>query len=784
MYRPLVLLSYAINHAVGAYEPFGYHLLNVLLHAINAGLVWQLARRLAMAPAVALVAALLFVTHPVASETVNYVSSRSTSLATLFVLAAVVAYLDALPRPRVRHHLVLTALSLAALLAKSAGIVVVPLVAVHLLLSRRRAWGLLAGPVVVSAVYLVSTRAIIAKAVYTAPLRSLGVQLATQAKAIPFYLQACLMPVRLSVEPQFSEATGWPGATVLLSLAMIGSLVAAGVLLRRGRPTAIFAAAWVAVTLAPSSLVPLYVLVNEHRLYLPLVGGILLGAPWLAAIGRRHVWIVPVLLLLLAAHVLQRNDAWQSEENIWADAASKGPMMARPHVNLGKAYLEQGRYTEAIAASQRGLEVQPHTARAHYNIGMAYQRLGGFEQAQASYARALEIDPRRVEALNNLGTLYQERREYRRAVEQFRSALRIADRPQIHHNLASAHLAAGQPDSAALHFERALQGGHDERESLEGLARALRADERLQSATTALIRALQTYPGDAELLGLLADTHADLGRDAEALATHRRAGRSPTQAYLALGRAAERRRDWDRARRHYEDGLQAAPEDARLHQALGIVHYSLGDPAAALEALRRAAELDPTLADAFQGIGLVYLRRGRPLEAIAALERARDLEEGGAPRTWELLARAHADAGDTNAAIDAYRKAVAGAPERASLQHNLATLYEAGGHAKEAERLYRAAIDLDPGQLPARHGLGHLLLGQGRYPEAAQAIEQLVALDSTHADAYVNLASAYLNSGREAAAVVAYERYLELHEEDDAMRRKVQDQVRLLRESD
>lgn len=781
MYRPLLLLTYALNHAVGGDRPFGYHLVNVLLHAANAGLLWLLARRLLGSSGTALAAALLFATHPAISETVDYVSARSSSLAALFVLGGLLVVVAGAPGARARQHVALTGLAALALLAKSEGIALLPLAALCLLQTRAqvRAWTLLAGPAVAAVAYVAGTRQIIGKA-FLEPVRSAAVQLGTQVKAIPFYAHTCLMPVRLSIEPQFTEAHG-VSAAVAASLALCACLAGAVVVLRRLCPAAASGAAWFAVTLAPSSVVPLNVLVNEHRLYLPLAGGAILAAALLGAAGQRRRWFLPALLALWVALVVQRNGDWASEEAIWGDAVRKGPGMPRALVNLGKAYLEDGRYDEAIAASQRALALDPGLARAHYNIGTAHLQQRQYEEAVASYERALELEPHLMEALNNLGNAFKEQGLYWRAIEHYRRALGVFDHASLHHNLGSAFLAAGEADSAVAHFERARLLGSDNRETVEGLARALRQGERLAAAAQLLSRSLRRWPDDAELLALLGATQAALGHDGEALAAYRRAGLSEADARLRLGEGAQVRDDWARAMAQYKAGLEAAPADARLHDALGTARYALNDRDGALAAYRRAAELDPTFASAFRHIGLVYLRHHRVTEALAALERARDLEGGAAGPTWELLARAYADAGRPREAIAAYGRALELEPGRAEVYHNLAALLETTGAFARAEGLYRDAIERDPRFAQAHFNLGHLLLEQRRYAEAAQWIEKAIALEPGSAEAYVNLASACLNLGRHGAAAAAYERFLELHPADDELRRKVVRQLELLR---
>lgn len=784
MYRPLLLVTYAVNYAIDGYDAFGYHLFNVLLHAANACLVWHVARRVLGGHGTALTAALLFATHPVVSESVNYVSSRSTSLAALFVLGAVIALVDGSRRPSWRHHAALTVLAAAALLSKSVGVVLLPAAALWLWLlgpGTRASWTLLVGPAVAAGAYVMGTRVIVGKALFE-PVRTLGIQVATQLKAIPFYAYTNLMPAHLSVEPQFFEAPGVLGLVPLLALALTICMAAAVVVLRRMCPAAAFGAGWFAVTLAPSSVVSLNVLVNEHRLYLPLVGGVLLAGALLGSAGARLRAFAPALLAVWAVLVWQRNGDWVSEETIWLDAARKGPAMPRVHVNLGKGYLESERYEEAIVASRRGLALDPDISLAHYNIGTAYLSLERYEEAVASFEAALELQPGMMEALNNLGNSYQHQGRYELAIDTFREALAAYEWSQLHHNLGAAFLAAGSIDSALAHFQSAFDLTPADRETTEGLARALIKAERLQSAQRLLVGALREAPDDEELLRLLASAQMGMDRDHEALATFRRSGLTAAEAHLRIAGAARERHIWRRAREHYEAGLETAPEDARLLDGLGTVLVAEGEWRSALVLFRRAAEQDPVLATSFRNIGLVNLHHHRLSEALAALERARDLDTDDG-KTWELLGRAYALGERRSEAIAAYDRAIELQPARAELFHNLAVLHEANGQMKEAERLYRKAIRRDPEQEKALYNLGYLLLEQERWAEAVTVIEDLLEKAPGQVLAYVNLANAYLNLGDAEGAIEAYERFLILYNDDDDTRRKVQRQLLLLRET-
>ncbi|MBI91766.1 MAG: hypothetical protein CME05_00945 [Gemmatimonadaceae bacterium] len=774
MYRPLLLTTYAINYAIDGAA--GFHVVNAILHAVVVLLFYCVMRRFGFSDHVSLMSALLFAVHPIVTEPVNYVSSRSSSLVTLSMLGAM---LTLLAPARAGQAYRLTGWTLLAVLTKATGVIIIPIVGWHLLLSgQRHRWQLLVGPTIVVVMYVVGTASIIGKAIGS-PVRDHVSQWLTQVKALSFYLQSMVMPTHLSIEPQFSISASVADATVLVATVFCFSGLVLFWRHRRGAQHLAFGGGWVLLALAPTLVVPLNVLVNEHRLY-PALPGFLLCAGWFLEKMRQRTsrygpWFFAgvVLLVLLT---WQRNQVWASPISIWEAAIEQGPQMARPHVNLGKAHLEQERFEEAIRFTRRGLDLNPALARGHYNIATAYLHLARHEQAIAGFQRALELDPALLEAWNNLGNVYKEMGRYAEALDAYRQVVHARPSGAIYHNLGSTYLATADYDSAAHYFDLSLTLQPDRRETHIGMARSLRQAEQLQASAKALNRALGHFPNNGELLELLAQSQAALNLHEQALATYGRSGRTMAEVRLRLGKVALSRGDIQRAEDHYTAGLGIAPDDGPLLNAMGEATLLSGSREEALVLFRRAARADPTLSVAFRNIGLVYLRSQRYVDAEAALDRARSLEdEGGRSKTWELLAHVYEGQADRTRAMVAYEQAIRRTPERATLHHNLGVLHEQVGARAQAEKLFRAALSRDPNLVEARHSLGHLLLVLGRYDEAAEQIEG-VTTGPHVVDAQINLASAYLQLGRAKEAAAALDRFLQNASADDERRPRVRKQ--------
>ena len=217
--RPLVLISYALNYQLGGYAARGYHLVNLAIHLFCAWTAYALFRRLGQASGMALLAALLFVVHPLASEPVNYISSRSESLASLFFLLSLLLYLRHQGERVAPGSVIAFA---AALLAKSTAITL-PLLLWAYEWSRgrggvqglwRRHWPYWA----LAVAYVWGTRGLIREALVEAPVRSLSAHWSTQIKALIYYAKLVVLPHPLSVEHQFFESSSPFAARVLCSL--------------------------------------------------------------------------------------------------------------------------------------------------------------------------------------------------------------------------------------------------------------------------------------------------------------------------------------------------------------------------------------------------------------------------------------------------------------------------------------------------------------------------------------------------------------------------------------
>jgi len=521
MYRPLLLASLALNRAWSGQETYSYHLVNTGLHALCAVLVWALLLHLGRPAGVALAAGLLFALHPLATEPVNYLSSRSELLAAALVLGAVWAEWGG------RSRLGLTFFALA-LLSKESAIVLPALLAWREWLegNLRGAWRRLASYGAAALLYLGVVRTFLVTAVFSEPVRPLAEQWGTQAKALVYYLKLLIMPTGLSVHHGFAVSPLYSGLA-LLSLLLVVSLALGA----RGRGSFALGAGWILIALAPTSLVPLNILVNEHRLYLPLVGLMI----WLSDLGPLprlgRAWLV--LPALLGGLVVQRNAVWQDEGVLWADALAKAPLEVRPHVFLGNHLRAAGRLEESADLLRGALELEPDNPTAQANLGTTYKEMGRLDQAIALYEELVARHPEQGELRYNLALNLQQAGQGERARAEYLAIQSGTPHYElVLNNLGALQEEAGRPDSAYYFYLRAL-------ERAPGLADARANQQRLLQSMPHMAPQLLDQGGAGVVEGwcrlVLAgeDTHRDgifflavalfaQGRYPESIATNQR----------------------------------------------------------------------------------------------------------------------------------------------------------------------------------------------------------------------------------------------------------------------
>jgi tetratricopeptide (TPR) repeat protein len=737
--RSVGFLTFALNYHFGRLDPFGYHLVNLLIHLINGGLVTLLvlllcrvadrspltpdSLRLTAASSsatpsaplsaqwIALSTAALFMVHPVQTEAVTYIVQRFASLAALFYLLTVVCYLRWRISPAAKQrYLWYGAALLATVLAMKTKentftlpFMLLLVESVFFGLPSRRGWlGLLPFfltlPIIPLSLHMIpfSPQGPLGKGkvVFARDFTDISRldYLFTQFRVIVTYLRLLVLPIHQTLDydyPVYHSLFRLPVLVSFLGLLGLGG-GALWLLLRKPASSpavrlAAFGVLWFFLTLSiESSIIPIRDVIYEHRLYLPGIGlflaasALLFGAPAGRRLRNAAAVAVGLVVVILAIATYERNTIWQSEQSLWQDVVRKSPNKARGHSNLGASFADQEQWTEALGEYQIALTLHPDRptfTAIQTNMGNAYTSLGRLDAAQQAYAAAISSEQAHVAAHNGLGNVYRLQGRAEPAFNEFQKALRL------------------DPDSTEAHNN----------------------------------------------LGLL------------------------FQAYGKL----------DAALQQFDAAIRLNPEFAEAYNNRGLVFGAQGRLDDAIAAFQQALALNDHLAEAHHNLGLIYSRQGRTEEAMREYQLALTLNPG--------YAEAHNDLGNLylklqrlDDAQHEYQRAVSSNPDYARAHYNLGVVYYQQGRLSDALEEFRTAVQLRPDDAQAHNNLGVVYQDQGRVDQAIVEFQAALSHQPRFAEAYYNLGTAYQQTGQRRKAVQSFEQLLQLQPGDERGRRALQ----------
>ena len=616
--RPAVDLSIALNYALGGLDVFGYHAVNLAIHLLAGLALFGCLRRTLQNPrlaaregsstdGLALTAALIWLVHPLQTQSVTYIIQRAESLAGLCVLVSLYGAIRCFEEPQgpVPQRWAVAAIAACAVgVASKPVAVTAPLVillydrvfrspsVLHALRARR---GLYLGLAVTWLLFLVLQAREFGHPQPSAGFGYQGVTplgyALTQPGVILHYLCLSLWPSPLVFDYL------WPVARLSqlpVPWLAVGALVGLAVWAWSRHPPLGFLGAWWFLILAPtSSFIPVADLAAEHRTYLPLAAVITLavvGADTLLRRAlpsrerlRRTLACVAAsgVVVTLGLVTIRRNADYRSERALWSAVLAERPHHFRALSSLGDVARREGKLDESIRDFSEAQHLLPDNPEAHDNLGEALIRTGRAQEAIAQYTEALRLTSDDPEAHNHLGITLARTGGLDETAAHFAEAIRLdPEGEDAHFNLANVLVRQGRLDEAARHYDETL---------------------RLQ-------------PDDADYV----------------------------DAHITLGNILAQQGWLDEAVAHYEAALRLSPDDAAAHQNLGTALAQQGRLDEAIAHYAVVIRLKPRWAEAYANLGLALAQAGRSKDAAPDLSAALRLNPGLAVAERALRDTLHA----------------------------------------------------------------------------------------------------------------------------------------------
>jgi tetratricopeptide (TPR) repeat protein len=562
---PLTTSLQGVLWHLGGARPAAFHLAGIVLHGMSGILFWRLLDRLGLR--FAWWAGLLFVCHPLAVESVAWVSELKNTLSLPLLLLAMIAYVDFDATGSARCYAGSLLGFLLAMLAKSSVVMFPTVILLYAVVRRGRlgrrdvaaslpffAVALLLGLVTV---VFQHARAMddwaVPDASAPARLRGAGLDLA-------FYFSKCALPFGLRpIYPawRFAPSAFWqwlPWPVLAAGFAWLWRRRATG-----GGP-ALLGLGFFVLNLVPVlGFIPMAYLrfapVADHFAYIALLGVVGLAAAGAAAAAKRaRSWGVRAGLVGLGALITfglaARSRAYAgwftSEETLWTQTLRRDPRLWMARKNLAFAEASAGRSGDAIADYEAALALHPDFPEARNNLGTLLAARGDLAGATAQFREALRADPRYVRAHHNLGLALARTGDLAGAVAEYAIVLRLApDLAEARADLGQALAELGQLPEAVGQLEEALRLEPGLAAARANLGTALLHLGRLDEARAAFAADVRRRPGSA--------------------AARNRLG----IALAALGRLAE-------AREQFAEALRLDPADAQARANLARVERALG----------------------------------------------------------------------------------------------------------------------------------------------------------------------------------------------------------------
>ena len=685
-YVPLTSTSFWVEWRMWKNNPAGYHVTNVLLHALSSVLIWQVLKRLRIRGA--WLAALIFAIHPVCVESVAWVSERKNTLSMVFYVLSLMVYLKFEDHPRGIWYSLSVGVFLLALLSK-VSVMMLPVVILLCALWQR---GEITRKDLLRTIpfFILSFIFSLVTSLYYGirgshrfesirikiiPLGELLNRLAMAGKVVWFYIYKVLFPVNLMMPYPQWNANASHLVSFLPDLALIVSFIVFWHYRKTwGRPL-LFGMGYFLVTLFPvlgffKIHYRVFSPVADHLQYIAMIGIIALvtgGAVYLydkshmrmrqsigitgteaaheslrtalaygasVKIYQRLLFIASVLVVgTLGVMSWQQQHIYKDAETLWNDNLSRNPNSWVAYYNLGLIYFKKGLYDQAVSDYNKAIEINPADSEAYNNRGIVYFKKGLFDLAISDYNKALEINPVNAKAYNNRGIVYFKKGLYDLAVSDYTKALETSPADaEAYNNRGTVYRDKGWYDLAIFDYSKAIE----------------------------------IDPGLAE-------------------------------AYYNLGLIYFKKGLYDQAISDYNKALEINPADSETYNNRGIVYFKKGLFDLAISDYTKALEINPVNAKAYNNRGNVYYKKGLYDLAISDYDKAIEIDPGFA-KAYNNRGAAYKDKGLYDRAMFDYDKAIEIDPRFAEAYFNKAIACEKAGHIQKAIEAYMGFIQYAPPQ--------------------------------------------------------------------------------------
>jgi tetratricopeptide (TPR) repeat protein len=481
-YRPFMHIIYICNYFVFGLNPWGYHLVNIILHSCVSVLVFLVSSKLLekadteSSTFTSFIAAIFFATHPIHTEPVAWVGAVPDLSFTFFYLLSFYLYICSTNDDSFfkMFKIVLSAVSffIAAICKEPA--LTLPVVIflydyVFLATRKRRIPFIKYVPFILAAVIYFSLRIYALKSIVPSKINHLTFfqNIINALTLFSDYLWKLFSPLNLSALYVFHPVTSIYQVKAILGIIITIVYIYLVIVSFNRNRIIFFSLVSFFLFLLPALYLPGLgeSPFSERYLYLPSFSFVLLLAyftSWAkASISRPIVFLtmIPwILVVMYSVGTIVRNPVWKNDYTVWNNVLSKEPESATAHENFGIALYKLGKINDAISHYRKSLAINPNLVSAHSNLGVAYRANNMLDQSIDEFKKALALNPNYIDALYNLGQIYMMKGWAALSIQEFTHIVKL--NPNIdyaHYDLGIAYRYVGMLDKAVEHFDSAVK---------------------------------------------------------------------------------------------------------------------------------------------------------------------------------------------------------------------------------------------------------------------------------------------------------------------------------------
>jgi len=759
--RFVTFFSFALNFYLHEYRVFGYHLFNLFIHVGNTFFVWWFTRLLFSTPrmvnekvtknskSIALVTALLFLSHPIQTQAISYVVQRFAALATFFYLLTACLYL----KGRISEGINLKVMCLfasgcTAILAMFTKEVAFTLpfsiILIELIFFSRKDtnWKHILKSKIfyflpiflftffIPTFYKFNFLKIFGKQVsgsHNFDILTPWTYFLTQTRVIVTYIKLFLFPIGQNLEYDFPMSHHLFEWDTLLSFTALTLILVVGFLLYHHRVILAFGIFWFFLCLSvESSFIPIHHVIYEHRAYLPSFGIFLLMSVLLFSgiKNSRHKTItITIIILTLSYLTYQRNKIWSDDLALWKDVAKKSPNLSLPFVNVGAAYVELEKYDEALPYYNRAIAISPRFVKIYNNRGVVFEKKKRFDLALKDYTTALSIDPHSAHAYVNRGVTLEMMGKLDLALQDYNNAIKYRPYLEVaYSNRGVIYEKMGKFDLSIESHSQALAINSTYVRGYVNRAIVFSKMGKHDFALADYNRVIQLEPNFPEYYNNRGVILKDLGQHKLALEDYNKAiafNPNYTRAYLNRGVSYENLKKYNDALADYQKVLQIDPTMSQAYNNIGVIHKLRGDDNVAIEYYNKALALNPRLIQSYNNRGAVYHGLGDFESALKDYDKAIAIN----PRFFQAIYNKGViflAQKKYVLAMEQFDSVVKINPKFPLAYFKRGEVYLALQQVEKALREYNYLIKVNPKNSRAYFMRSQILLAQGKVEEALQ----------------------------------------------------------------